>query len=109
MSTMPDSTRPQKGVVGGIDTHADVHVAAVLDHLGALLATGSFTADVAGYARLHSWLESHGPIIGVGVEGTGSYGVGVARFLRAHHVTVHEVMRPDRSTRRAATRRDSEP
>jgi transposase len=106
MSTMPDSTRPQKGVVGGIDTHADVHVAAVLDHLGALLATGSFTVDVAGYARLHSWLESHGPIIGVGVEGTGSYGAGVARFLRAHHVTVHEVMRPDRSTRRRVGKSD---
>jgi transposase len=93
-------------VVGGIDTHADVHVVAVLDEHGGLLATGSFTADVAGYTRLHSWLESHGPIIGVGVEGTGSYGAGVARFLRSHHLTVHEVMRPDRSTRRRVGKSD---
>lgn len=106
MSTMPDSTRPRKGVVGGIDTHADVHVAAVVDEHGGLLATGSFTADVAGYARLHSWLESYGPVIGIGVEGTGSYGAGITRFLRTHGLTVHEVMRPDRSTRRRVGKSD---
>jgi transposase len=107
MSTMPDSTRPRKGVVGGIDTHADVHVAAVIDALGGLLATNSFNADSAGYAQLHCWLESYGPVLGVGVEGTGSYGAGVARFLRTHDVTVHEVTRPDRSLRRRVGKSDT--
>jgi transposase len=106
MSTMPDSTRPRKGVIGGIDTHAEVHVAAVLDEHGGLLATDSFAADAAGYALLHRWFESYGQVIGVGVEGTGSYGAGVTRFLRAHRVAVHEVMRPDRSTRRRIGKSD---
>ena len=70
MSTMPDSTRPQKGVIGGIDTHGDVHVAAVLDEHGRLLATGSFAADAAGYAQLHGWFTDHGPILGVGPDGS---------------------------------------
>lgn len=107
MSTMPDSTRPRKGVVGGIDTHADVHVAAALDQLGALIATCSFTADPAGYARLHDWLAGHGPVVGVGIEGTGSYGAGIARFLGAHGIAVHEVTRPERSTRRRIGKSDT--
>ena len=107
MSTMPDSTRPRKGVVGGIDTHADVHVAAVIDDLGGLLATSSFPADTDGYTQLHRWLEAHGPVLGVGVEGTGSYGAGIARFLQSCDVTVHEVTRPDRSTRRRVGKSDT--
>lgn len=106
MFTMPDSTRPAKGVVGGIDSHAEVHVAAVLDELGALLATASFPADGEGYERLAGWLAGHGPVVGVGIEGTGSYGAGVARFLRSQGVTVHEVTRPDRSTRRRVGKSD---
>mgnify|MGYP001819556158 FL=1 len=49
-------------MIGEIDTHGDVHVAAVLDEHGGLLATHSFAADAAGYARLLAWFESHGPI-----------------------------------------------
>lgn len=68
-------------VIGGIDTHADVHVAAVVNHVGGVLEVGSFPTTTAGYRRLVGWLRSHGAVALVGVEGTGSYGVGVARYL----------------------------
>ena len=68
-------------VVGGVDTHADVHVAAALDENGAVLGIESFPVNEAGYRRLAEWLAGFGPVVKVGVEGTGSYGVGLARHL----------------------------
>jgi len=86
-------------VVGGVDTHADVHVAAVVNHLGGVLGVESFTTTSHGYRQLVSWLRSHGELVLVGVEGTGSYGVGVSRYLQREGVTVVEVDRPNRQTR----------
>jgi transposase len=86
-------------VVGGVDTHADVHVAAVVNHLGGVLGVESFTTTSHGYPQLVSWLRSHGELVLVGVEGTGSYGVGVSRYLQREGVTVVEVDRPNRQTR----------
>jgi transposase len=86
-------------VVGGVDTHADVHVAAVVNHLGGVLGVESFTTTSNGYRQLVSWLRSHGELVLVGVEGTGSYGVGVSRYLQHEGVTVVEVDRPNRQTR----------
>ena len=63
-------------VTGGVDTHADLHVAAALNHLGGLLATAEFATTAAGYRKLLAWLNSFGPLHQVGVEGTGSYGAG---------------------------------
>ena len=60
------------GVCGGVDTHADVHVAAALDTNGAMLGIGSFPADPAGYRQLTRWLSGFGSVTRVGVEGTGS-------------------------------------
>jgi Transposase len=74
------------GITGGVDTHLDVHVAAALDPLGRLIGTESFSTDTAGYRALLSWLRSFGDVTKVGVEGTGSYGAGLARFLRREHV-----------------------
>ena len=71
-----------RGITGGVDTHRDVHVAAALDPLGGLLGTESFSTDPAGYKALLSWLESFGDVTKIGVEGTGSYGAGLARHLR---------------------------
>src|SRR6516165_1251679 len=76
--TIVEATR---SVVGGIDTHSQVHVAAVLDEVGGLLGSESFAADPPGYAALLSWFCSFGRPAKVGVEGTGSYGAGVCRFL----------------------------
>jgi transposase len=71
-------------ITGGVDTHLDVHVAAALDPLGGLLGTKSFGTTPAGYKELLAWLESFGVVRKIGVEGTGSYGTGLARFLRSH-------------------------
>ncbi len=87
-------------VTVGIDTHADVHVAVVLDQLGRLLAIESFSATTRGYARLATWAESFGTVDKVGMEGTGHYGAGLLRFLNDYGMTVVEVDRPDRSARR---------
>ena len=87
-------------VTGGVDTHAEVHVAAAVDQVGRVLGTESFPADAAGYAALLGWLAGHGELARAGVEGTGSYGAGLARYLAGHGVTVLEVPRPDRQRRR---------
>jgi len=74
------------GVVGGVDTHADVQVAAAVDRNGGVLGIESFPADTAGYESLAAWLVGFGPVIRVGVEGTGSYGVGLSRHLHREGV-----------------------
>jgi transposase len=86
-------------ITGGVDTHADMHVAAALDPLGGLLGVREFPATAAGYADLLSWLTGFGNLALVGVEGTGSYGAGLARHLAAARVRVVEVDRADRQGR----------
>ena len=93
-------------VVGGVDTHTDVHQAAVIDTIGRHLATEAFPTTPEGYRRLLAWLRSHGQVLTVGMEGTGSYGAELARHLRAGQITVVEVDRPDRRARRAAGKSD---
>ena len=94
-------------IVGGVDTHRDVHVAAAVDGTGALLATAPFAANAAGYRELAAWLATWGPVRRVGVEGTGSYGAGLARHLAAARIEVVEVNRPNRQTRRRAGKSDT--
>lgn len=94
-------------VTGGVDTHGEVHVAAVIDATGRILATSSFAATPAGYRGLLRWLRRHGHVVRVGVEGTGSYGVGLARYLIGEGVTVVEVNRPDRQRRRRHGKSDT--
>jgi len=86
-------------ITGGVDTHADLHVAAALDPIGGLLGVQEFPATAAGYASLLGWLSGFGDIALVGVEGTGSYGAGLARHLAAAGVRVVEVDRADRQDR----------
>src|SRR6266700_4739994 len=66
-------------ITGGVDTHADVHVAAALDPVGGLLGVAEFPVPPVGYARLLGWLGEFGTVCLVGIEGTGSYGAGLAR------------------------------
>ena len=93
-------------ITGGVDTHADVHVAAALDRLGGLLGVRQFPASAAGYADLLEWLAGFGTVALVGIEGTGSYGAGLARYLAAAGIGVVEVDRPDRQDRRRAGKSD---
>ncbi len=93
-------------VTGGVDTHADVHVAAAIDSNGGLLGVESFPADQTGFEQLLAWLVGFGPVVRVGVEGTGSWGVGLARFLADHDVMVVEVDRPNRQQRRKVGKSD---
>ena len=72
-------TDTQPVVYAGVDTHQDVHVAVVVDATGRQLACRSFPTSPLGLARLQRWLASHGQVGRVGVEGTGSYGLGLHR------------------------------
>ena len=94
-------------ITGGVDTHLDVHVAAVLDGHGGLLGTASFATTPAGYGELADWLMSFGEVAVVGVEGTGSYGAGLTRHLQARGMQVVEVDRPNRQRRRRAGKSDT--
>jgi len=86
-------------VTGGVDTHLDFHVAAALDQIGGELGIESFETTTVGYQQLLDWLSGFGPVTRVGVEGTGSYGTGLARFLAEHGIEVVEVDRPNRQLR----------
>jgi transposase len=101
--TIVDAPRP---VTGGVDTHLDLNVAAALDPVGGLLEVAEFPATSGGHRRLLGWLSGFGPVARVGVEGTGSYGAGLARYLRAAGVEVVEVDRPSRQARRRAGKSD---
>ena len=87
-----------------MDTHAGMHVAAALDPLGGLLGVREFPADLAGYARLVQWLGGFGTVCLIGIEGTGSYGAGLARHIAAAGIRVVEV---DRSAGRTGGGRAS--
>jgi transposase len=94
-------------VIGGIDTHKDLHVAAVIDTAGSLLGTQSFSTTRAGYRAVVRWLRGFGDVRLVGIEGTGSYGAGITRHLGQAGIEVLEVDRPDRSDRRRRGKDDT--
>ena len=86
------ATNDNLDVVGGVETHKDVHAAAALSATGRLLGTALFPTTGAGYSQLSAWLTSHGRLIRIGVEGTGSYGSGLMRHLRSAGISVVEVI-----------------
>jgi len=94
-------------VVGGVDTHKDVHVAAVVDPTGKILDTAGLPATAAGYRELLGWMRGFGEVARVGVEGTGAYGAGLARLLAAEGVLAVEVNRPNRQARRRRGKSDT--
>lgn len=104
---MTSMTEPVCHVTGGVDTHADTHVAVVVDSAtGHVAGTASFDNTAAGYGQLLEWMRGHGQVDKVGVEGTGTYGAGLARRLHREGVVVVEVDRPDRKTRRLRGKSD---
>jgi len=87
-------------VIGGVDTHKQTHAVVALDGTGRLRGSQTFPASGAGYAAIVAWLRAFGPVRCVGVEGTGSYGSGLASHLRKEGVEIVEVNRPNRQARR---------
>ncbi len=104
---LPIHTDEQTLVILGVDTHASAHVAVALDGLGRRLGHKSVPSTEAGYAMLAAWAEGFGVLDRAGVEGSGSFGVGLARFLRARGVEVVEVNRPNRQHRRSFGKHDT--
>ncbi len=93
-------------VTGGVDTHLDTNMVAALDGVGGQLGTQEFPTTPAGYRAVHTWLGSFGTVVCVGVEGSGAYGAGLARYLGAQGVKVIEVNRPNRQNRRRRGKSD---
>ena len=103
---MTTSTDPTIYVTAGADTHRDTHMIAALDQRGAQLGVREFATDPAGHDDILDWLESFGTIDRIGVEGTGTYGAGLCRFLQRHDIDVVEVTRGDRQERRSHGKSD---
>ena len=101
---MASTTAEDTGIIGGVDTHQDLHTAAVVNRDGAVLGTESFSTTRAGYRAILGWFRSHGELLRVGVESTGSYGAGVARHLARSGVPVLEVTGPCGEPREKTTR-----
>ncbi|WP_191313432.1 IS110 family transposase, partial [Paracoccus aerius] len=91
---------------GGVDTHKDLHVAAVVDNHDRILGTSSFAATRQGYRQMLAWMRSLGQLQRVGIESTGSYGAGLLRFLQAAGIEVLEITAPDRQDRRRRGKND---
>ena len=89
-----------------VDTHAEVHVAVAKDSFGRRLDATSVPTTAAGYAELLGWAQRLGPINAWGIEGTGSFGAGLTRFLHRHGQVVVEVNRPGRAARRRRGKSD---
>src|SRR4249919_1754603 len=107
--TIVGEARPitcRTAITGGVDTHAGTHVAAALDPIGGLLGVKEFPVTAAGYAGLLGWLGGFGTVCLVGIEGTGSYGAGLARHITWAGVRVVEVDRSDRQDRRRQGKSD---
>ncbi len=97
---------PPRILTAGIDTHKNTHHVAIVDHLGQPVADREFTTTAHGYGQIAEFLRVHGHVDRIGVEGTGSYGAGIARGLTAAGFTVIEVIRPNRQARRLRGKSD---
>jgi transposase len=87
-------------VVGGVDTHKDLHVAAVVDEQDRVIGTRSFATTRQGYRQMLAWMRAFGALQRIGVESTGSYGAGLLRFMQQAGIAVLEVTTPDKQDRR---------
>ncbi len=95
-----------RAIVGGVDTHKDLHVAAVVDDQDRVIGTRTFAATRQGYRQMLAWMYSHGELKRIGIESTGSYGAGLLRFMQQAGVIVLEVTTPDRQDRRKRGKND---
>jgi transposase len=102
-----DETRiTPRRIVGGVDTHKDLHVAAIVDDHDSVLETRSFASTRQGYRQMLAWMRGFGELDRIGIESTGSYGAGLLRFLQAAGIEVLEITAPDRQDRRRRGKND---
>jgi transposase len=94
------------GVVGGVDTHKDLHVATVVDERDRVLETRSFATTRQGYRQMLVWMSSFGNLRRIGIESTGSYGAGLMRYMLEAGIEVMEVTTPDKNDRRRRGKND---
>jgi transposase len=95
-------------VVIGVDTHRDSHALAVVDaSLGVLMVEERVEASREGYRRALRLADRHGRRRLWAVEGTGAYGVGLARFLKERGERVLELERPVRTGSRGRSKSDA--
>ena len=87
-------------IIVGVDTHKRTHAAVAITRLGARIGELAIEVSLGGYRELETWARSLGAVRAFGIEGTGSYGAGLARFLREAGHAVREVGRPGRRLRR---------
>src|SRR6476620_6185191 len=99
-------TVADRDVVGGVDTHKDLHVAAVVDGLDRVLQSRSFATTRQGYKQMLTWMRSFGQLRRIGVEATGTYGAGLLRYMQNAGVEVLEVTTPDKGDRRKRGKND---
>lgn len=92
--------------VGGVDSHRDTIHVAVITGLGQPVADREFPTTIAGYRRAVAWLIEHGPLAAVGIEGTSSYGVGIAAAVTTAGIRVVEVNRTRPAERRRQGKTD---
>jgi transposase len=104
---MPSVADIADAVMGG-DTHLDSHTLEIALPTGVVLATIEVSNDPEGFAEALAFLAEHapGPRVYIGLEGTRSYGVGLARALTAAGLVVVEVAQPDRKARRRKGKSD---
>lgn len=107
MTRKTETTKTTPQVVGGVDTHQDLHTAAAVSTEGEILGVKNFSTTRAGYRAMLAWFRSHGDLLRVGVEATGSYGAGITRHLALAGVPVLAVTGPDAATRRGYGKDDS--
>jgi transposase len=88
-----------RAVIVGVDTHKDVHVAVAVDQDGRLVGRQQVKTTQQGCAALHNWAVQLAPYVRFAVEGTGSYGAGLSRYLAQRGIQVTEVRGPSRQLR----------
>jgi transposase len=93
-------------IVGGVDTHKDLHVAAIVDEFDRVLASQCFATTRHGYKQMLTWMRSFGSLQRIGIEATGTYGAGLLRYMQNAGVEVLEVTTPDRRDRRQRGKSD---
>lgn len=104
---MAESQSSKATVVVGVDTHKELHVAAIVDQHNRVLGSEYFPTTRHGYKTMLKWMRTFGQLQRVGVECTGSYGAGLLRYLQRAEVEVLEVTAPDKTDRRKRGKDDT--